>query len=143
MFKAALNKYRLVKLQRVRAQVSTDYEAERARLLASGMSEEEAATQAGQMHKGDFRATHTNVVVFQSDRLLEQAERLQVPVPEDEQHWIRLKYAPHRHLTEEGQVILRSRIREEQKARREVASYWFNIITVILSLLVAIFAVFK
>ena len=95
------------------------------------------------MHKAEIRATHTNVVVFQSDRLVAQAERLQVPVPEEEKYWIRLKYAPHLHLSEEGQSILRGRVREEKKARREVASFWFNVVTVILSLLVAIFALYK
>ncbi len=74
------------------------------------------------MHKGDFRSTHTNVVVFLSDRLVEEAERLQVPVPEGEKYWIRLKYAPHLHFSEEGQSILRPRLREEKKTRREVIS---------------------
>ncbi|SRR6266567_1115619 len=143
MFKALVNTYRLTKLQGTRSQVDKDCEVERKRLVTSGMSEEEASTQAAQMHKGDFRATHTNVVVFLSDRLVAEAERLQVPIPEDEKYWIRLKYAAHLHLSEEGQAILRSRVREEKKARREVISFWFNVITVILSLLVAIFALLK
>jgi len=143
MFRAIANANRLARLQRARSQASRDYDAEYKRLQASGLSEEEASTRAGSMHKAEIRATHTNVVVFQSDRLVAQAERLQVPVPEEEKYWIRLKYAPHLHLSEEGQSILRGRVREEKKARREVASFWFNVVTVILSLLVAIFALYK
>jgi hypothetical protein len=143
MFHAIANAYRLARLQRARSEASKDYDAEKKRALASGLSEEEAALRAGSMHKGDLRATHTNVVVFQSDRLVEEAERLQVPVPEEEKYWIRLKYAEHLHLSEEGQHILRARVREEKKARREAVSFWFNIITVVLSLLVAILALLK
>jgi len=51
MFKALVNAYRLRKLQRSRSEVDKAYEAERKRLLASGISEEEASTQAAQMHK--------------------------------------------------------------------------------------------
>ncbi len=40
MYKALLNAYRLAKLQRARSQVDKDYEAERKRLTASGVSEE-------------------------------------------------------------------------------------------------------
>ena len=72
-----------------------------------------------------------------------EAERLRVPVPEDEKYWTRLKYAPHFHLSEGGQAMLRKRVREEKKGRREAVSFWFNIITVILSLLVAILALSK
>jgi hypothetical protein len=143
MFHSIANAYRLARLQRARTQASNDYDAEKKRSLASGLSEEEAALRAGSMHKGDLRATHTNVAVFQSDRLVEEAERLQVPVPEEEKYWIRLKYAEHLHVSEEGQHILRARVREEKKARREAVSFWFNIITVLLSLLVAILALLK
>jgi len=143
MFHATANAYRLARLQRARTQASKDYDAEKKRLLASCLSEEEVASRAGGMHKGDLRSTHTNVVVFQSDRLVEKAERLQVPVPEEEKYWIRLKYAEHLHLSEEGQHFLRARVREEKKARREAVSFWFNIITVVLSLLVAILALLR
>src|SRR5260370_1244466 len=140
MLRSLLNALKLAKLQRQRSQVSKEYEAELKRLLASGLSEEDAAAQARGSHKGDFRATHADVVVFLSDRLVEEAERLQVPVPQDEKYWIRLKYAAHVHLSEEGQAILRQRVREEKKARREAVGFGFNIVTVILSLLVAVFA---
>jgi hypothetical protein len=143
MFKRPLNALKLAKLQNERSRVSKDYEAERKRLLASSLSEEEASSKAALTYKGDFRVTHTNVVVFLSDRLIEEAERLRVPVPEDEKYWTRLKYAPHFHLSEEGQAMLRKRVREEKKGRREAVSFWFNIITVILSLLVAILALSK
>jgi hypothetical protein len=143
MFHAIVNARRLARLQRARTQASKDYDSEKRRLLASGLSEEEASNQAGSMHKGDLRATHTNVIVFQSDRLAEEAERLQVPVPEDDKYWIRLKYAEHLHLSEEGQHILRARVREEKKSRREAISFWFNIIAVVLSLLIAILALLK
>jgi len=111
--------------------------------LASGLPEEEASRLEIQYHKGDFRATHTNIIIFLSDRLIEEAERLQVPVPQDENYWTQLKYAPHIHLSEEGQAELRKRIREEKKGRREAISFWFNLITVLLSLLVAILALLK
>jgi hypothetical protein len=143
MINALLDAFRLAKLQRARAQVSKDRDAEQKELVARGMSEEEASTQAGQMHKGDFRATHSAISVFLSDRMVKEAERLEVPVPEDDKYWIRLKYADHLHLSEEGLAILRQRVREEKKARREVISFWFNLITVILSLLVALFALYK
>jgi hypothetical protein len=143
MFKPLFDRLKLAKLQNERAQVSKDSEAERKRLLASGVSEEEASRLAIQYHKGDFRVTHTNIEVFLSDRLIEQAERLRIPVPQDEKYWTQLKNAPHLHLSEEGQAELRKRVREEKKSRREVVSFWFNTIAVILSLLVAILALRK
>lgn len=143
MINALVDAFRLRKLQRAREQVSKDRDAKQKHLVAKGMSEEEASTQAWQMNKGDFRATHSAIAVFLSDRTVKEAERLQISVPEDEKYWIRLKYADHLHLSEEGLVILRQRVREEKKARREVVTFWFNIITVILSLLVALFALYK
>ena len=135
IFRPLVDRLKLAKLQSERAQVSKDFEAERKRLLASGVSEEEASRLAIQYHKGDFRVTHTNIVVFLSDRLIEKAERLQVPVPQDEKYWTQLKYAPHIHLSEEGQAELR----RESGRRRKVAEKglaWFNIIAILLSLLV-------
>ena len=143
ILKPLVNRFQLAKLQREREQVSKDSEAERKRLLALGVAEEEASIRAIQYHKADFRVRHMNIIVFLSDRLIEQAERLQIPVPQDEEYWMQLKYAPHRHLSEEGQAELRKRIREEKKGRREAVSFWFNIIAVILSLLVAVLALLK
>lgn len=91
IFRPLVDRLKLAKLQSERAQVSKDSEAERKRLLASGVSEEEASRLAIQYHKGDFRVTHTNIVVFLSDRLIEKAKRLQVPVPQDEKYWTQLK----------------------------------------------------
>ncbi len=91
IFRPLVDRLKLAKLQSERAQVSKDSEAERKRLLASGVSEEEASRLAIQYHKGDFRVTHTNIVVFLSDRLIEKAERLRVPVPQDEKYWTQLK----------------------------------------------------
>ena len=78
------------------------------------------------------------------DQLIEQAEDLGIPIPrDDERYWEQRKYAPHQHLSEAGQEFLRLKVREEHKTRREIISFWFNIVTVILSLLVAILALTK
>jgi hypothetical protein len=143
MISALVDALKLAKLQRERAQVAKDYDKEERRLIASGVSREEASFQAGQMHKGDLRATHSAIAVFLSDRMVKEAERLHVPVPQDEKYWIQLKYAAHLHLSEEGLAVVRQGVREEKKIRREVVGFWFNIITVILSLLVAILALYK
>ena len=143
MINALLDGIKLAKLQRARSQVSKDRDAETKLLMAGGMPEEEASSKATQMHKGDFRATHSAIAAFLSDRMVKEAERFHVSVPKDEKYWILLKYADHLHLSEEGIAVLRQRVREERKARREAISFWFNIITVILSLLVAVLALYK
>src|SRR5882724_9824513 len=73
MFQPLLNALKLAKLQNERSQVLKAYEAYRKRLLDSGLSDEEASSKAALMHKGDIRVTYTNIEVFLSDRLVEQA----------------------------------------------------------------------
>ena len=64
MIQALLDAVGLAKLQRARSQVSKDRDREEKRLVDAGMSEEDASSQATQMHKGDFRATHSAIAVF-------------------------------------------------------------------------------
>jgi hypothetical protein len=124
IFRPLVDRLKLAKLQSERAQVSKD---SRKRLLASGVSEEEASRSAIRYHKGDFRVTHSNIVVFLSDRLIEKAECLQVPVPQDEKYWTQLKYALHIHLSEEGQAELRKRTsRRRRVAKKGLALVQYN-----------------
>lgn len=133
----------LARLQRTRAKAFADRDTEAKKLKAAGQSDDEALNTANAFWKNEIRACYANIAVFLSDQLIEQAETLDILVPNDERYWTKLKYASKTHLSHEGRMLLRTQVREEQKTRREAAAFWFNIITVLLSLVVAILALAK
>ncbi|MCK1672687.1 hypothetical protein [Bradyrhizobium sp. 150] len=75
---------------------------------------------------------------FRSKYLVEQAYRLHVPLPYEEDSWIQPRGAPEAYLTPEAAHKLRAEIRTEQKANWE---FWQGRVTLTLGLIGSIFGV--
>lgn len=78
------------------------------------------------------------IAAFRSRYLEKQAFKYHVPLPSDEDSWLKPRFESKPYLTEEAAQKLRADIRAEQKANWE---YWANRVTLALALVGSIFGV--
>ena len=90
---------------------------------------------------------------IRTERLLRRARALRVPLPsrrpsgfnyeDEDENWSLGSAIGEWTLTQEGEARLRQSIREEEKASRENAAFWFGIVTGVLGTLTGLVAVWK
>lgn len=84
---------------------------------------------------------HDDIETIKSSRLLARANRLGLPTPDvdgDSERW-RRSYTGSFYLIRAGQAELRSRIRLEEKERREAVAFWVkDVLVPVLSVVIGI-----
>ena len=73
---------------------------------------------------------------FWSDRIVRKARELGIALPDESGNiacWWRPRYLSRSILTEEGYELLKPRIRDEEKYRREVADFWLQVSGVVIT----------
>jgi hypothetical protein len=87
----------------------------------------------------------TEIDVLTTAHLLEQARRLQVPIPphDDDEYWADSVYFGGRHLTPAGVTKLRSDVRAERQARWNFYSGHITLLIGLLGALIGVISILK
>jgi hypothetical protein len=87
----------------------------------------------------------TEIDVLTTAHLLQQARRLQLPIPDpgDDQYWAESGMFGGKHLTAAGVTKLRSEIRTERKARWDSIAAQITLLIGLLGALIGVLSVLK
>jgi hypothetical protein len=142
--------WKLAYISHRRIRLNLSYQIETRKLAKEGASPDEVQNTIRGRFKGEHRLIFGEESGLWSDRVLRKVRKYRIPYPdqlEDSPNWWRPRYLHRWILTEEGYDLLKPKIREEEKYRREVAEFWLKIfgfwvqsITTLLSIIVAILA---